>query len=102
MHKYRARQTIVDNVKFASAKEAGRYSELKLLMFSRTIDRLTLQPKFNLFVNGKHICDYIADFSYYENNCQVVEDVKGFKTKDYIIKRKLLLALYPDTDHREI
>ena len=36
-------------------------------------------------------CVYIADFTYVENGEKIVEDTKGFKTKDYIIKRKLML-----------
>jgi hypothetical protein len=37
---------------------------------------------------------YIADFVYRENGRQVVEDTKGVRTADYIIKRKLMLWLY--------
>lgn len=41
-------------------------------------------------------CYYIADFVYLDNKTGkvVVEDTKGVKTKDYIIKRKLLLWRY--------
>ena len=37
---------------------------------------------------------YIADFVYQQNGETVVEDTKGIKTKEYIIKRKLLLYRY--------
>ncbi len=38
---------------------------------------------------------YRADFVYSDNaGNTVVEDVKGIKTKDYIIKRKLMLSVY--------
>jgi hypothetical protein len=36
-------------------------------------------------------CSYIADFVYTEDGKQVVEDAKGFRTQEYIIKRKLML-----------
>ena len=36
-------------------------------------------------------CAYIADFVYQQGEKIIVEDTKGFKTKDYIIKRKLML-----------
>lgn len=39
-------------------------------------------------------CSYIADFVYSEAGETVVEDAKGFRTPDYIIKRKLLLFVY--------
>ena len=34
--------------------------------------------------------DYIADFVYYKEGALVIEDTKGHKTRDYIIKRKLM------------
>ena len=45
---------------------------------------------------------YIADFTYYEHGKKVVEDVKGMRTKDYIIKRKLLRWRYPEYEFREV
>lgn len=39
-------------------------------------------------------CAYVADFVYTENGKKVVEDTKGFRTKDYIIKRKLMLWVH--------
>lgn len=50
-------------------------------------------------IDGKVVereCSYIADFVYRDAKSDklVVEDTKGFKTKDYIIKRKLMLHVY--------
>jgi hypothetical protein len=39
-------------------------------------------------------CSYVADFVFQENGKMVVEDTKGVKTKDYIIKRKLMLYVH--------
>lgn len=41
-------------------------------------------------------CFYVADFVYVDNATgeTVVEDVKGVRTKDYIIKRKLMLWVH--------
>lgn len=41
-------------------------------------------------------CKYIADFVYTDNDTgqTVVEDTKGVRTKEYIIKRKLMLYLH--------
>jgi hypothetical protein len=36
-------------------------------------------------------CVYKADFVYIENGRMVVEDVKGCKTPEYKLKRKLML-----------
>lgn len=56
-------------------------------------------PNKGRFKPGKLLeckCSYVADFVYWdlENNCMVVEDAKGMRTKEYIIKRKLMLHIY--------
>lgn len=43
---------------------------------------------------GERECRYIADFVYYLDGELRVEDVKGMKTKDYIMKRKLMLHVH--------
>ena len=97
-NKYLNKKTEIDGITFDSKKEAKRYGELKLLERAGQIDTLTLQPKFTLIPSqrrddgkAERPCVYIADFMYRENGQFVVEDTKGFKTADYIIKRKLML-----------
>lgn len=52
---------------------------------------------------GEREVRYISDFYYKEKNGQIVlEDTKGFRTKDYIIKRKLMKLQHPEIDFREI
>lgn len=104
MNKYHNRKvTTSDGIEHASQKEANRWCELKLLERAGKIKDLRRQVKFTLIPaqreDGKLIereCAYIADFVYLdnENHDVVVEDTKGFKTKDYVIKRKLLLWKY--------
>ncbi len=102
MSKYRAIPVELDGIRFASKKEAKRYSELKLLERAKQISGLTLQPKFPLVVNGHKVCSYIGDFMY-QNGKLIVEDTKGYRTDAYRIKRKLFIALYGDKiEHREI
>ena len=88
---------------FDFKKEARRYSELLLLERTGAIHNLKTQVKYVLIpsqrdpVTGKVIereCAYKADFVYTENGETVVEDTKGFRTKDYIIKRKLMLQVH--------
>ena len=38
--------------------------------------------------------NYVADFVYQENGKTVVEDTKGMKTRDYILKRKIMLFIH--------
>ena len=94
MSKYHALKTEVDNIKFASRREAARYSQLKLLEASGAISNLELQPKFPIVVNGVKICTYIADFQYVETGAKVIEDSKGFRTPVYRLKKKLMQAVY--------
>ena len=103
-NKFKAIKTTIDGVVFASKKEAKRIQELKLLQRLGTIRNLELQPKFPLIVNGVKVCDYIADAAYFEDNARVVEDVKSkpTKTRVYRLKIKLLRALNPGIDHREV
>ena len=96
MSKYHAIPDEVDGIRFASRAEARRYKELKLLERAGKISGLKLQPVFQLHAGIK----YIADFEYYENGRLVVEDVKGMETKEFRLKKRLLLADYPDLDFR--
>jgi len=109
--KYRAIRTEVDGIMFDSKKESERYKYLKDRMDAGIIQDLKLQPKFECIVKGKKICTYKADFEYLildEEGPQgqigyyVVEDVKGFKTPMYRLKKKLVEALYVGTKIIEI
>lgn len=101
-NKYSAKKIEYDNIIFHSKGEMKRYSELKILEKKGLIKDLILQPRFLLqesFVyEGKKYrkIEYVADFQYYDNaiNKIVVEDFKGFKTKEYNIKKKMFLYKY--------
>ena len=105
-HKYRAKPTVVDGIRFASQKEAKRYSELKLLEKAGEIHSIELQPKYPLIAvrliggGSVKVGDYVADFRYVEagyrpfQDTVVVEDVKGFKTPVYRLKKKIVEVQY--------
>jgi hypothetical protein len=99
--KYRNRKWELDGKTFDSQREARRYQELRWLLRTGVITDLQMQVPFELIpsqrVGGKVVerpVKYVADFVYTENGKTVVEDVKGFRTKEYIIKRKLMLYKY--------
>ena len=100
--KYRSVRTIVDGITFDSAKEARRYGELKLLERAGAIKMLKLQPPYPMIVGGKKVCTYRGDFEYVEKGKVICEDAKGVITREYRIKKKLFLALYPSIEHREV
>ena len=100
LSKYYSRKVTMNGVVYDSQKEANRWCELSLLQRAGKITNLQRQVKYELIpaqrIDGKVVeraCTYVADFVYEENGNTVVEDTKGFKTKDYIIKRKLMLYL---------
>lgn len=93
MNKYRNKPVTIDGIRFASQREGKRYVELKILERAGEIQCLTLQRPYKLEVNGLHVCKYVADFVYVGSSGEiVVEDVKGVRTKEYIIKRALMKA----------
>lgn len=110
--KYGNVKTKVDGITFDSMKEAKRYKELSLMEKSGAIQDLQRQVKFVLIPaqrepdtigkkggihKGKLIereCSYVADFVYQENGKTVVEDTKGMRTTEYVIKRKMMLHFH--------
>lgn len=96
MTKYHAVPVIVDGVRFASKREGARYGELSLMQAAGEIQDLVCHPSWPLMVNGHKVARYVADFSYYDCKADrpVVEDVKGYLTPVYKIKRNLMKAIY--------
>ncbi len=110
--KYGNKKTTVDGITFDSLKEARRYKELSLMQHSGMIQDLQMQVKYILIPaqrepdtvgarggihKGKLVereCTYVADFVYKENGETIVEDTKGFRTKDYLLKRKMMLFFH--------
>jgi len=115
MSKYGSKKITVDGETFDSMKEYRRFCELRLMEKAGLITNLQRQVKFLLIPaqyehyprfgkNGKPLkpgkrliekeCAYYADFVYTEKGQDVVEDTKGVRTPEYIIKRKLMLHIH--------
>lgn len=78
---------------FASKKEMMRYIALKDMEEKGEITNLKTQFKVSCDVNGIHICNYFGDFFYRDKDGTAhLEDVKGFKTPVYRLKKKLVMA----------
>jgi len=96
--KYGNIKTIVDGIKFDSIGEGKRYSFLKLMLRAGKIKDLRLQvpyeltPKIAKTKTAKAVraMIYKADFVYVNvsTGLEVVEDFKGRRTSDYLLKRK--------------
>jgi hypothetical protein len=88
---------------YDSQKEYNRAQQLKLWLKAGVISDLREQVVFLLIpsqINSEGVTEkavrYVADFVYIDNDTgrMVVEDTKGFRTPDYIIKRKLMLKVH--------
>ena len=99
-------------ITFDSVKEARRFGELELMKNTGKIRDLRLQVNFTLqegftTAAGERIRPivYRADFVYQEPSPTgwrtVVEDVKGVRTKEYSMKRKMMLEKF-GVDIREV
>lgn len=92
--KYRNRKTIADGRVFDSKREANRWALLRIQQRDGVIFDLRRQVEYELVPKqvGERPVKYVADFVYVTRaGTVVVEDVKGVKTRDYVIKRKLML-----------
>lgn len=111
-NKYKNKKVVIDGLVFDSKREAKRYGELLLLEKVGAITNLQRQVKYVLIPaqrepdtvgvrggihKGKVIekeCAYYADFVYQQDGETVVEDTKGMRTTEYVIKRKLMLYIH--------
>lgn len=116
MSKYKNRKVLYNGMVFDSKKERDRYIELSLLEkagkienLKRQVDYLLIPAQFGMVIDDKggrkrvcleRACNYVADFTYYEDDKLVVEDVKGYRDPKstsyakFVIKRKLMLFLF--------
>lgn len=111
-NKYGSGKMVIDGIVFDSRKEGCRYQQLMEQQKSGTIQNLQRQVKYVLIptqrepdiigarggvTKGKLLekeCAYFADFVYQKDGETIVEDTKGMRTTDYIIKRKLMLYVH--------
>ena len=105
-NKYHARKTTVYRRTFDSKREAEVYLELLAQQQAGEIVRIGFQPSYTLLAgfkdntgkNQKPIT-YTADFfvTYADGHSEVIE-VKGVRTRDYLLRKKLFLYMMRDTD----
>jgi hypothetical protein len=82
---------------FDSTAEARRYDELWLMHQAGLIGPIRRQVVYDLVVGGQRICQYRADFVYFDfsQGRPVIEDVKGHRTEAFRLKAKLFAATQP-------
>lgn len=109
-NKYNADRTEIDGHKFPSQKEATYYLKYMEMLEKGEIVDLELQPQYVLLPQfrdkqGKleRAITYKPDFLLtYPDGKMLVVEVKGFKTRDYIMRRKLFKYKYRDIEFIEV
>lgn len=105
-NKYHARKTTVCGRTFDSRREAEVYLELLAQKQAGEIVRIGFQPSYTLlagFVDNmgkkQRPITYTADFfvTYADGRSEVIE-VKGMRTRDYLLRKKLFLHMMREKD----
>lgn len=105
-NKYNARKTVMCGHTFDSKREAEVYLELLSQKQAGEIVRIGFQPSYTLLAgfkdnqgNKQRPITYTADFfvTYADGRHEVIE-VKGVRTRDYQLRKKLFLHMMRETD----
>lgn len=107
--KYHNKIAYYDGIAFDSKKERDYYADVLLpLKWAGEIKNIDMQVSFVLQPPFKHGgktikgIKYVADFVItYPDGRKKVIDTKGYRTKEYQLKRKMLLYKYPEIDFEE-
>lgn len=111
-NKYHAKKVSLCGIEFDSKKEGMRWLLLKDMERTGEISNLRRQVPYELLpaiyrdevVHLKtkdkvekrlvqRAVHYVADFVYTKDGKEIVEDTKGVRLPDYILKKKMMLAL---------
>jgi len=90
-HKFGAKRTETDGIKFSSKKEAAYYQKLQMLKQSGQILFFLRQVPFHLPGGVRYVVDFAIFWA--DGDVEFI-DVKGFKTPEYIAKKKMVEDLY--------
>lgn len=95
--KYGNRKTEYGGRVYDSAREAAYARELDLRKRAGEIRDWRPQPRIPLVVNGVKVCEYRADFLVtLVDGSEELHEVKGYETREWTLKRRLLEALHPE------
>lgn len=93
-HKFHAKPTELDGIKFASKLEARRYGELMVLKAAAEVLFFLRQVPFHLPGATTYRLDFMI---FWADGRVTLEDCKGVETEVYKLKKRQVEALYPVT-----
>lgn len=91
-HKFQARPTECDEIKFQSKKEARYYQHLKIRQETKEVVFFLRQVPFHLPGNVVYRIDFVE---FHKDGTVHFVEIKGFETKEWIMKKKMVESLYP-------
>lgn len=92
-NKYHNNRIKVDNISYDSKHEYERHCQLKILEKNGEIKNLRYHDKQDLItLIDDPLVRYEPDFCYIENGVKIIEDVKGVQTKEFILKKKIIIS----------
>jgi hypothetical protein len=91
-HKFNAKPTVHDGIRFDSKKEARYYEQLKIRQKAGDVVFFLRQGPFHLPGKTRLVIDFIVFLA--DGTVEFV-DVKGVKTEQYKTKKRQVEALYP-------
>jgi len=91
-HKFNAKPTQSDGIRFDSKLEARYYDQLKLRQRAGEVVFFMRQVPFHLPGGVRYVCDFQEFWS--DGSVHFV-DVKGMETSDFKMKKKQVEAIYP-------
>jgi hypothetical protein len=94
----------MDEILFDSKGEMSRYAHLKLEQRAGLITDLRLQPAYPVYIRDQLFTTYTADFAYYRDGVEIIEDVKtsGTRAEPSYRLRKKAAQLYYGIEVQEI
>ena len=92
-NKYHNEKITINGLKYDSKKEYQRHCELILLEKNNKISNLRFHEKQDIIILQENpLITYIPDFCYEENGILIIEDLKGYQTKEFKLKKKMIIS----------
>lgn len=91
-HKFKAKQTTVDNIKFSSKLEAAYYQQLKIRQMAGEVHFFLRQVPLDISGNKKYYVDFVE---FLANGEVVFTEVKGMKIPMGQLKMAIVEDIYP-------
>lgn len=91
-HKYHAKPTLLDGIRFASKKEARAYAQFKLEKEAGVVLFFLRQVPIHLPGGVKLVVDFVL---FYTDGRVRFVDAKGVETESFKAKKRMVEALYP-------